>query len=149
MLIREMTDKDCHGVLATVSMGRLGCSLDHQPYVVPIYFAYERDYIYVFSTLGQKIDWMRANPKVCIQVEEIATDSEWASVIANGRYQELSEPEFADENVHARELLAKRSEWWLQALAERRTKVQDDQVAPVFFRIHVDSVSGLRASGDN
>ena len=28
-----------------------------------------------FSTFGKKIEWIRANPKVCIQVDEIADQS--------------------------------------------------------------------------
>jgi nitroimidazol reductase NimA-like FMN-containing flavoprotein (pyridoxamine 5'-phosphate oxidase superfamily) len=43
--------------------------------------------IYALSTVGQKIEWMRQNPKVCLQVDEIANQSEWMSVIANGTYE--------------------------------------------------------------
>jgi hypothetical protein len=65
MVINEMTEKDCRDILARSLIGRLGCSHDNQPYVLPICLAYGRDYFYVFSTFGQKIEWMRANPKVC------------------------------------------------------------------------------------
>ncbi len=104
MVINKMSEKECAALLARASLGRLGCSLDNQPYVVPISFAYEPNYIYVLSTFGQKIEWMRANPKVCVEVEEVASESEWVSVIANGRYQELPEPEYTAEREHARKL---------------------------------------------
>jgi hypothetical protein len=48
---------------------------------------------------------MRTNPKVCIQIDEIANQSEWLSVIINGSYQELPEPQYTDERAHARKLL--------------------------------------------
>jgi len=67
------------------------CSLDNQPYIVPVCLAYESDCIYVFSTFGKKIKWMRANPKVCIQIDEIADQSQWVSMIVSGRYEELPE----------------------------------------------------------
>jgi nitroimidazol reductase NimA-like FMN-containing flavoprotein (pyridoxamine 5'-phosphate oxidase superfamily) len=35
----------------------------------------------------------------------------WASVIASGRYQELPEPQYAEERAHARNLLDKRHQW--------------------------------------
>ena len=143
MEINKMTQDACRAVLVRASMGRLGCSLQDQPYVVPICFAYEPDYIYVFSTLGQKIKWMRANPKVCIEIEEIKGKSQWVSVIANGRYQELPEPQYQAERAHARKLLGKRSRWWLNALAERRAGSTDDFIEPLFFRVHVDAVTGL------
>jgi uncharacterized protein len=151
MVVHEMTEKECRSLLARAAMGRLGCSLDNQPYVVPVYLAYEPDSIYVFSTFGQKIEWMRANPKVCIEVDEITNESQWASVVANGRYQELSEPRYAAERAHAHELLEKRYRWWLNALAERRMKSSDDLlIATLFFCVPIDSMTGLcgRANGE-
>ena len=145
MVINEMTEKECRSVLARSSMGRLACSQDNQPYVVPIYLAYEPDYCYVLSTFGQKIEWMRANPKVCIEIDEIANESNWVSVIVNGHYEELPEPQFTDERARARKLLGKRSLWWQNALGERQVKLGDALIAPMFFRIHVDSMTGLRA----
>jgi len=148
MVINETSDNECRTVLARTSIGRLGCSLDNQPYVVPVHFAYETDYIYSFSTLGQKVEWMRANPKVCLQVDEITSESRWVSVIASGRYQELPDPQLEVERAHARVLLEKHQRWWLNPLAERRIKVRDELISPLFFRIHIDSPSGLDALAD-
>lgn len=145
MLINQMTESDCREVLARVSTGRLGCSLDNQPYVVPVYFAYEPDYFYVFSTLGQTIEWMRANPKACMEADGVRSESGWASVIATGTYQELSEPQCKTECEHARRQLGQRHRWWLNALAERRLTSEDNVIAPLFFRVHIDSMTGLRA----
>lgn len=147
MIINEMTEKECRAVLSRGLIGRIGCSLDNQPYVVPIYFAYEPDYIYVLSTFGQKIEWMRTNPKVCIQVDEIESQSQWASVIANGIYEELPEPQYSTERAHARSLLQKQHQWWLNAMAERQTKSNELLIEPLFFRMHTDSMTGLRATG--
>ena len=44
---------------------------------------------------------MRANPRVCVQVDSVSGQSEWVSVIANGEYQELEEPRHTDERNHA------------------------------------------------
>jgi uncharacterized protein len=145
MLVNEMNENECRDLLARSSIGRLGCSLDGQPYVVPIYFAYESDFLYILSTLGQKIEWMRANPKVCIEIDEIASESQWVSVIVNGHYQELPEPQFADERAHARKLLEKRYLWWQNALGERLLKSGKELVTPTFFRIQLVSMTGLRA----
>ena len=96
MLMNEMTKQECREALEYASFGRLGCSLANQPYIVPVYLAYESDCIYVFSTFGKKIEWMRANPKVCIQIDEIAEQYQWMSVIVNGRYEELPELQYAE-----------------------------------------------------
>ena len=77
MRITPISQKECSDLLKRVSVGRLACSLDDQPYVVPVAFSYEPDRIYIFSTLGKKIEWMRQNPKVCLQADEIGNDSNW------------------------------------------------------------------------
>ena len=66
MLINEIPEVECLEVLSRVSVGRLGCANDNQPYIVPVYFAYEPGSVYVFSTPGKKIEWMRANPKLSL-----------------------------------------------------------------------------------
>ncbi len=144
MRIDELNETECGEVLSRAAIGRLGCSLNDQPYVVPIGIAYEADYIYVFATLGKKIKWMRANPKVCVQVDELRGQADWVSVIANGEYQELPEPQFTDERAHARKLLQKPHQWWLNSLAERRIQLRDEEIKPLFFRIRITSVTGLR-----
>jgi nitroimidazol reductase NimA-like FMN-containing flavoprotein (pyridoxamine 5'-phosphate oxidase superfamily) len=144
MRIDELNDSECREILAHAKVARLGCSLNDQPYVVPVGIAYEADFIYAFSTMGQKIKWMRSNPKVCVQVDEIRSQSDWASVIANGEYQELPEPQFEDERNHARKLLQQHHHWWLNAVAERRIRLRDEEIKPLFFRVRVSSLTGLR-----
>jgi uncharacterized protein len=145
LMINEIPEQECREVLARAPVARLGCALDNQPYVVPINFAYDGQYMYVFSTVGKKIEWMRANPKVCIQTD-IQIESEWVSVIVNGRYEELAEPQYTAERKHASRLLAKRYQWWLNALAQRRMTLGDSSIEPLFFRIYIDSMTGLRAA---
>ena len=122
--------------------------IKNQPYVVPIYFAYDSGYLYVFSTFGQKVNWMRANPKVCVQTDQAQNQSEWISVIVNGEYEELPGPQYTAERKHASSLLAKRIHWWLNALGERQMRVGDKSIEPLFFRIRIHSMSGLRATDE-
>lgn len=148
MAIQEMSEQECRRFLASSSFGRLGCALENQPYVVPIQFAFEGDSIYSFGTFGRKIEWMRANPKVCVQVDEVSGRFDWVSVIGLGRYEELVEPRYEQERAHARKLLDTRERWWLNALAERQLKAGDELIAPIFFRIRMESISGLRTQSE-
>ena len=94
---------------------------------------------------------MRANPKVCVQTDEIQSHSchsQWISVIVNGEYEELPDPQYAAERKHASSLFAKRNRWWLNALGERQTRVGDKLIEPLFFRIRIQSMSGLRATDE-
>ena len=145
-MVVGMTEQECRDLLARSSLGRLGCSKNDQPYVVPINFAYEGDYFYVLSTMGQKIEWMRANPKVCVEVDEIAKQADWMSVVVNGSYQELPEPQYAEERARARKLLEKRTMWWHNALGERQLKSDSELIETTFFRIRAESMTGMRGA---
>lgn len=144
MRIVEISRDDCQKLLSRVLIGRLACSLDNQPYIVPVCFAYEPECLYVFSTLGKKIEWMRQNPKVCVQADEVGSRSNWTSVVVNGTYLELREPQYTAEKEHARERLSRYSEWWRTPIAERRETTDDIAIETVFFRIDITSMSGLR-----
>lgn len=145
MRIIPVPQAECVELLQRISLGRLACSLNDQPYVVPVAFSYASDAIYIFSTLGKKIKWMRQNPKVCLQADEIGTQSNWTSVIVTGTYLELSEPQYTAQREHALAQLAQNSAWWQNPLAERREQTSDLAMDPVFFRIDIASMSGLRA----
>ena len=51
MLVKDMSVEECREVLARIGFGRLACARNNQPYVVPIYFAYEPDHLYGFCTV--------------------------------------------------------------------------------------------------
>jgi uncharacterized protein len=144
MRITEISQEECSELLERVSIGRLACSLNDQPYIVPVAFSYEPDSVYIFSTFGKKIEWMRQNPKVCLQADEMGNRSSWTSVIVTGTYVELSEAQYPAQREHAMEQLAQYSEWWRNALAQRREHTSDLAIEPVFFRIDIQSMSGLR-----
>jgi hypothetical protein len=76
-------------MLMRLGYGRLACACNNRPYIVPIYFAYDSDRLYCFSTLGRKIEWMRENPLVCVEVDEVRGHDDWASVIVLGQYVEI------------------------------------------------------------
>src|ERR1022692_3717393 len=89
VLILEMTREASLDLLARAHLGRLACAQDNQPYVVPFYFAYDNNSLYSFTKAGQKIEWMRANPRVCVEVDDVVSPEEWVSVVVVGRYEEL------------------------------------------------------------
>src|SRR5450631_2353862 len=98
MVIHEMSREQCLRVLARAGVARLACAHENQPYVVPVHLAYDEasGCLYGFTTPGQKVEWMRANPQVCVEVDEIAAYDQWVSVIAMGHYEELPETQGND-----------------------------------------------------
>ncbi len=56
-------------LLREETVGYLGLSMDGQPYVVPLNYAYVEGKIYFHCALtGKKLDCIRANPQVCFTV---------------------------------------------------------------------------------
>jgi nitroimidazol reductase NimA-like FMN-containing flavoprotein (pyridoxamine 5'-phosphate oxidase superfamily) len=54
MLIRDMNAQECRNLLTRLGVGRLACSHDDQPNIMPVYFASEPDRLYGFPTFGRK-----------------------------------------------------------------------------------------------
>jgi nitroimidazol reductase NimA-like FMN-containing flavoprotein (pyridoxamine 5'-phosphate oxidase superfamily) len=147
MFIHEMTFDECQRALQKINVGRLACARDGQPYSVPINFVFDGTYLYGFTTLGQKVEWMRSNPLVCFEVDEVISDNQWMSIIVFGRYEELpDEPEYEQARIHAHALLEKRAMWWEPAYMSQAHRDQPHSLIPIFYRIHIRSMTGHRAT---
>jgi len=147
MFVHQLTDDECEAVLRRANVGRLGCARDNQPYVVPIHFKFDAlktdaKCLYSFANLGQKIQWMRRNPLVCVEVDDVTDHLHWTTVIVFGRFEELT-AEHSEAADRAYDLLQDRREWWLPAAA--KTAVSERYV-PIVYRIRIDSMSGRRAA---
>jgi hypothetical protein len=143
MLIEDMTEPESFDLLSRVRFGRLGCAYKGQPYVVPTYFACSGRILYGFATFGQKIRWMRANPLVCVEAEERDRKLDWMTVVAFGRYEELSDvSEWEAEREHAQALLEERDWWRGPALS---TSAHRGGSYGVWYRIHIERLTGFRA----
>ena len=154
MLIRDLTSMECRHVLASTNFGRLGCAKDGQPYVVPIYFAFDGAHLYgssmfCFSQIGQKIEWMRSNPLVCLEVDDVKSASDWTSVVVFGHYQEL--PDTSENEIarrHAHELLTKRAMWWEPASVAVAHPDDHHSFNPIYYRIYIDQLTGRQGVPD-
>lgn len=143
MLIEDMTEHESLDLLSRVRFGRLGCAYKSEPYVVPVYFACSGRILYGFATFGQKIRWMRANPLVCVEAEERDRQLGWKTVVAFGRYEELSDvPEWEAERQHAQALLQER-DWWREPAVI--TSTHRGGSYEVWYRIHIERLTGFRA----
>jgi nitroimidazol reductase NimA-like FMN-containing flavoprotein (pyridoxamine 5'-phosphate oxidase superfamily) len=86
-------------VLQSLIVGRIGCHADNKTYIVPVTYAYDGKYIYGHTKEGLKINMMRKNPMVCFEVDVLENMSNWRSVIALGKFEELKTPEHRKEGM--------------------------------------------------
>jgi uncharacterized protein len=142
-----MTKQESLDLLARAHLGRLACAQGSQPYIVPFYFAYSNDSLYSFTTVGQKIDWMRANPLVCVEADEVKSPEQWESVIVFGSYEELRDtPEYVNQRAVAYNLLQQKAVWWEPGYAKTILHEAERPIVPIFYLIHVAEITGHRAT---
>lgn len=151
MFIHEMSTAECNDALARTKLGRLACARNNQPYVLPLNLIFDgNSHLYGFATLGQKVEWMRSNPLVCFEVDEVKNHNHWTSVIVFGRYEELRDkPEFETARAHAQECLQKRVMWWEPAYISQEHRDKPHSPTPIFFRIKIENITGHRANSDD
>lgn len=149
MLIHDMTRQSSIDLLARMRLGRLACAREGQPYITPMYFAYDHNYLYSFSTIGQRITWMRANPLVCVEADELISPQNWASVIVFGKYEELPDTrDFGAYRQRAHDLLRGQPVWWEPGYVTTVLGEKTRPMEPMYFRIYIDQISGHRGVPD-
>ncbi|PYS98278.1 MAG: pyridoxamine 5'-phosphate oxidase family protein [Acidobacteria bacterium] len=141
--ILEMRDDEMYDLLRRIGYGHLACSEADQPYVVPIYFAYDGDQIFIYTTAGKKSEAMNTNPKICLQVEEFLSNSMWKSVIVTGEAYKIADPR---ERESAVDLIRKKNPSFMPALAIKWSNDWIRKNVEAIFRIKITSMTGRMSS---
>jgi nitroimidazol reductase NimA-like FMN-containing flavoprotein (pyridoxamine 5'-phosphate oxidase superfamily) len=133
-----LNNEEARKVLQSARVGRLGCIVNGEPYVVPIGYSFEADCLYSHSLPGAKINALRENPRACVQVDEIEGDLRWRSVMASGEFQEIRNPQ---ERAEILSKLLRR----FPMLTPVEAVITDDGSSPgvIVFRIKIDRVTGV------
>lgn len=144
-MLGNLQPQQIEDVLKNQLIGRIGCSLDGNTYIVPISYAYDGKYIYCHTTEGKKTAIMRQNPKVCFEVEEMKDMSNWKSVVLQGEFEELKDT--IDRNNAMRSLLNR----YLPVISSITTHIGESwpfhsdnisEINGVVFRINIKEKTG-------
>jgi|SRR6218665_69635 len=126
-------------------VGRLGCHANEKTYVVPISYAWHDQYIYAYTQEGLKMSMLRANKKVCFQVDNTRDLSNWQSAICWGEVEELTSSE---DRVAALQILNTRN---FPVAITQKMRINTEwpfnaakigEINGVFFRIRIEEKSG-------
>ena len=104
------------------------------------------DRLYGFAALGQKFEWMRANPLSCVEADEVFASNNWRGVVVLGRIEELTDKPESDEVRRQAQEMHERRRCGGRRLTRRRSRgVVPKPARPVFYCIHIDDLSGNNA----
>ena len=136
MSIGKLGKTDALAILRKGTLGRLGCIAADWPYVVPVNYYFDGENIYIHTLPGKKLDALRANPRVCLQADEIKDSYNWRSVIAYGTFEEVSSEE-TRENVLTK-LYSK-----LPHMTPVESRLVKGMTGTIVFRIKVEELTGM------
>ncbi len=68
---REMTSRaEMDALIYRCEVCRLGLSVADQPYVIPLFFGYDGERLYLHcAPTGRKLELLRQNPRVCVEFD--------------------------------------------------------------------------------
>jgi len=115
---------------------------DSTPYIVPITYYYnEKENIIIsYSNEGHKINAMRLNNSVSIQLDEIESLDNWKTLLLIGEFEELNGSE-AKMYLHSfaqnvKKLLAQQESKNPEVINSFSSKISSDSI-PIIYRIKI------------
>ena len=144
-MIGQLSEMQISNILSSQVIGRLACTDGRQPYIVPVTYAYDGEYIYGQSNEGTKLDILRKNPLVCFEIDMMTDMRNWQSVILFGEFEELD----ATDEEDARKRLFSRvyglmTSSTIHPFGHEVTENVDDstRVKHVMYRIKIQKMTG-------
>jgi len=131
--ILELKRNDMEELVSRNKFGRLGLSVNDEPYVVPVSYAYHEGRIYIHSGRGKKTEYLTKNPRVCFQVDEVYENGSWKSVIIYGKAK------FVEDFQRGLRLL-------FEKFSEPYMRREDAAIARKRMENFLSTVSGIRAA---
>ncbi len=92
----ELTETQVRNILSSQVVGRMACTDNKHPYIVPVTYTYDGNYIYGQTNEGEKLKILRANPNVCFEVDAMTDMKNWQSVVIDGEFEELEDTNAED-----------------------------------------------------
>jgi len=150
-MLGKLSENQIEELLTKQVTGRLGCHANGITYIVPVNYFYRNPNIFAHSAAGRKIEMMRTNPNVCFQVDDIRSIFRWQSVIAWGRFEEITDP---DEKQRAMQGLIHRlmplagnpADHPSHAIAEKEGDI-DVEIEPIVYKIILSKKTGRFENG--
>tara|TARA_R110000764_G_scaffold240089_1_gene342303 strand:+ start:77111 stop:77563 length:453 start_codon:yes stop_codon:yes gene_type:complete len=139
----------CVTLLKNNYLGHLAFIAQGVPFTLPITYYYDKsnNAIISYSSKGHKIDAMRENSSVSLQVGEVISNSNWQSVMVHGTFDELQGSD-AKYYLHqftegVKSIIAQKEHKHPEFISEFSSKLYS-RGTPVVYRIKILEIIGKR-----
>jgi hypothetical protein len=143
----ELSMNQINNLLSSQVIGRLACCDGKFPYIIPMTYTYDGEYIFGQTNEGRKLDIMRKNPNVAFQVDSCLDIFNWQSVIVYGQFEEIND----DEGSYAKNILVKKVMPLMtescvhhheHSLVDEKDTLTDNRFKLTFFKISINEKTG-------
>lgn len=147
VMIKSLRTKEGIRLLRDNYIGRLAFISQGNPYVVPITYYYDEtsNSILGYSAEGHKMNAMRENRSVSLEVDEISSVNNWRSILAHGVFEELqgSEAKFLLHRFAqgVKNIILRKEKIIPQSISEFSSKMNSPKT-PIVFRIRIVEITG-------
>ena len=146
-MIYNLKDHRCKEILHNNYIGHLGYVYNNKPFVLPITYYYNilQNTITCYSGEGHKINALRTNSNVSLEVAEIESLNQWQCVVIEGQFREF-EGSSAKLNLHkfyegVKRLIEEKEGKSPKFISEFSSKLYREG-QPIVFEIAVSTLTG-------
>jgi nitroimidazol reductase NimA-like FMN-containing flavoprotein (pyridoxamine 5'-phosphate oxidase superfamily) len=142
-----LKDKDNKSVLEKNYLGHLSYIYQNRPFVVPITYFFDpaKDVIICYSAEGHKMNAMRKNKQVAMNVVDVDALTKWKSVMVHGSFEQLFASEakssLHDFSLGIKSLVAEKELKELSFISEFSSKLINED-SPMIFIIKIEEITG-------
>ena len=98
--MEPLTHEETLEILQREPVAHLGVIVDGAPHVTPMSYVTDGQTVIFRTMAGEKLDAIRSNPVVCIEVSRFDEESgSWVSVIVKGTARLVDEPDIEQETI--------------------------------------------------
>ena len=146
-MILKLGKSKCRTLLSNNYIGHLAYIYKNRPLVIPITYYYDDSInaLLGYSGNGHKINALRIDNGVSLEISEIASVNTWKSVLVQGSFYEF-EGSTAKINLHkfsegVKEIIRKKEGKDLKYLSEFSSKIYKEG-PPIVFKIEIEELTG-------
>jgi len=147
--MKNLSNSESITLLKDNYIGHLSYIAQGSPFTIPITYYYDKiSYAIIsYSAEGHKMDSMRKNSEVALEVEEIESNNNWQSVLVHGTFEELHGSD-AKYYLHeftegVKSIITQKEHTHPEFISEFSSKSSSKKI-PVVYRIKIEEITGKR-----